>query len=180
MGNILSPDAAQNHKLLGNANNDMLMRYFDSVGNSTGTKNMATTVDEYFLTPGVNDIYLIDSIRFAITDSSALDADGFGGIAALSNGCLLKLQEFNDVASDILDILDGVPIKSHGELSAIGDIMVSDTTIPGCFIRIDMHFSAPLRLDGSKYHRLMFKVQDDLSALVSVYVYTCGRVFTTA
>lgn len=171
-----SMDAAYKQKLLGNPTNDILARYLDSVGDGSGTKNMAAAADEYFLAPGSNLIYVVDHIRIAIVDDAALDADGFGGLAALTNGCLLKVQSVDGNVADIVDLTDDVSIKSHGELSGLGKLSIIDEAA-GCFVQCDVELGAPIRLNGDRNERLLFKTQDDLSGLVSLYVFATGRIF---
>jgi len=179
MTQVYSQDAAYKQKLLGNPTNDILARYLDSAGDGSGTKNMAAAADEYFLTPGSNLIYVVDHIRIAITDNVALDADGFGGLAALTAGCLFKVQSVDSVVADIVDLANGVPIASHGELSGLGRLSIIDEAA-GCFVQCDMDLGAPIRLDGNRNERLLFETKAgavNVSGLVSLYVFATGRIF---
>jgi len=179
MTQVYSQDTAYKQKLLGNPTNDILFRYLDSVGNGSGTKDMGTTVDEYFIKPPAGFIYVIDKLRIAVVDNAVLVPSGFGGAAALVTGCLMKLQAAGSEIVDILDLLDGTPLKNHGELSALGILEIQDGAA-SCFVQCEVDYArdgAPLRLDGDRDERIMFKVQDDLSGYVSVYVSVTGRVF---
>jgi hypothetical protein len=179
MTQTYSEDTASKQRLLGNPTNDILARYLDSVGDGSGTKNMATTTDEYYLSPPTDQIFVIDKIRISITDGATLDADGFGGIAALVNGCILKIQRNESQVVDIRDLSDAITIKSHGELASLGKLYVASEAA-GCIVECEIDYgigAAPLRLDGKNKERILFHVQDDLSSLSKVYVFASGRMF---
>ena len=182
MTQIYSLDNANKQKALGNPTNDILNRFLDSVGDGSGTKDMAAAADIYYLTPPDGLVYVVDSLRITLGDATSFDADGFGGGAALATGCLLKLEEFNDVAAVIHDFTDAVPIKSHEELAALGRLEVSDGLVqtPGCLVRCTIPWfeeGAPVRINGSKDERLAFTVADSLAGLTKMFVFAQGRIF---
>jgi len=180
MTQIYSLDTAYKQKLLGNPTNDLLGRFLDTVGDGSGTKNMNVAADEYFIKPGADLIYVIDKVSILIEDDAVLDPAGFGGRATLTTGCLLKVQEDNGGAPhDIVDLTDGIAIKTNGELALIGHLTVADGAA-SCFVQCDVSLGAPIRLDGNRNERLLFETQDlvgELGNLVKLYVFVAGRIF---
>lgn len=169
---------AKKQMLLGDPEHELLFALLDTVGDGSGTKNMATTADVYLTKAPTNEIYVIDHITIGILDDSAIDVDGWGGIAALTTGCLFTIQreEGASAAYDIFDFTGGETLKDHIQLGRLGEMnFISDAT--GCFVQLHMALGAPIRLDGDKGEAIVFEVQDNLSTLVRQEVAITGRRF---
>lgn len=178
MTQIYSEDNARKQNALGSPTIDILSRYLDSKGDGTGTKDMSVAVpNEYFIQPSGKTVHVIDKIIISIEDDAPIDADGFGGIVALTNGCLLKIKRGGSETVNLLDLFDGVPLKSHGELAALDHFTTRDT-LTGCIVRgmLDLKKS-PIRLDGDLGEFLSFETKDNLSSLTKLYVRVGGRIF---
>lgn len=174
-----SEESAARHKAIGSPNHAELVRHLDTNRDGTGTTDMATTADTYGIEPPAGTIYVIDKIRIAITDASALDADGFGGIAALTTGCLLEIREKpgDSAEQKIHDFVQAAAIKSHAHLMAMGQTELYAGTAD-CAVQTEIALGAPVRLDGNRNEALVFQTQDDLSALSGMGVLIVGREYT--
>lgn len=87
-----------------------IFRYLDSVGNGTGTKNMATTADDYLIQPD-GEHYQIHRMLIQIVDGANFATDGYGAGAALATGISLLLKDVD--GSTVTDLMDGVPITNN-------------------------------------------------------------------
>ena len=95
---------------------EFIYRYLDSDGDGTGTKDMSTTADEYFITDADQRMFITRSL-WHITDVGAPTAALFGAATALTNGCLLLLRD--EDGATVLDLTDEVPIKANGDLARV-------------------------------------------------------------
>ena len=173
-------DSAEKAVLLGGSS--QLFRYLDSIGNGTGTKNMAAVADEYYLKPPASSTFIIDEINIRIDDNLIATPDTFGGIAALGGGCSLDIvsQPTGKSLTPILDLLDGITLKTNSDLAMFGPMEIWHDA-PGSTLvcRINLrNRSAPIALFGKEYQFLRFIVADNLSALAHVYVFAIGRITT--
>ena len=156
-------------KLMGSPVHDVLTRLLDTVGDGSGTTDMATTADIYYLTPPEGQIYIVENIFINILDDAALDIDGWGGIAALASGC--KFNIFRG-SSSARDLTAGAPLQDHLQLGRYAKLEI-ETDAGGCIVHA--HFAIPtIRLDGDAGESLVFEVQDDLSSLVRQEVSVTG------
>ncbi len=107
--------------------------------------------------------FLAERLCFVIIDQGGVNADTFGALAALDNGCLLEVERKNKIAKDLFA---GLPIKSNGEWSALSGVDVSQLSgNRGVGIRWTLSKSTgfPLRLHPQDIIRLI--VRDNLTAL---------------
>jgi hypothetical protein len=100
----------------------------------------------------------------------------FGGVSALSNGCLIKALD-TDGSTVIKDFMDGETIKTHWELALLAGVDVEvdagagDDVVP---IRWTIaKAGATLLLETSQ--RIRFTVQDDLTNLSNFYAMVQGK-----
>lgn len=174
-----SEESAARQQLIGSPNHAEFNQRLDTNRDGTGTTDMATTADVYGIAPPTGTIYVIDDIRIALTDGAVLDADGFGGIAALTTGCLLEIREKPGDSDEqvIRDLTLGATIKSHTELAAMGHAEFYSGTAD-CIVQASLAPVAPIRLDGDRGEALVFVTQDDLSGLSSMGVTAVGREYS--
>jgi len=161
---------------LGSREHEILSRLLDSVGNGTGTKNMAGAADEYLIKPPAGEIFLIDQIIVTIEDGAAIDVDGWGALVALTNGCLFRVrrQEAASPVVTVKDLADGTPFKSNIQLGRLGELYIF-SSMTGCLIQAKLKIPT-IRLDGQRGESLSFETQDDLSGLTRQEVAVLGFV----
>ena len=160
--------------LMGSREHEILARLLDTVGDGTGTKNMAAAAATYRIKPPVGEVYLIHNIFANILDDAPIDMDGWGGIAALANGCKFEIrrQEAASPAVVVRDLTDGQPMKDNLQLSRFGRLE-TQSGATGCIIHVDFKLPA-IRLDGDRGESLVFQTQDNLAALVRQEVSVAG------
>ena len=159
-----------------------VVRYLDTTGDGTGTKNAAVdhsaAAEEYMLVPS-SEIYRIRKLRIFIRDGAAFAANGYGAISSspLTNGVNVKVK---DSGGDVLDLLHGVPVKSnahwlhHGSLDTLspfgaGDKLMAvtlDFAATGTVVRLNTH-NSEYQAEG---------LNDDVSGLVGHYFLAEGFV----
>lgn len=171
-------DSAEKAVLLGGKAH--LFRYLDSVGDGTGTKNMAAAADEYFLKPPTTSTFIIDEINIRIDDDLIATPDKFGGITALGTGCSLDImsQLPGKSLTQIVDLLDAVKLKTNADIAALGPMEIWNDA-PGSVLvaRINLrNRSEPVAIFGKDSEFLRFNVVDNLSTLLHVYVLAIGRI----
>jgi hypothetical protein len=164
--------------MVGSSSHDEFSRYLDTNRDGTGSVDMNATAATYGIKPDVGEIYVIDSVRIAITDASPLDADGFGGLAALATGCLLEIREKPGDSDEqaIASLSQGSPIHSHAQLVAVGPTELYSGAAD-CIVQTEVALAAPIHLDGSRGESLVFQTQDDVSGLTGLHVLAVGRVY---
>jgi hypothetical protein len=157
-----------------------LIRFLDTVGNGTGTKN---AIGNYSVTPGVFFIQPAAGVKYVLTQFTFhySDSGGFSGAvygsaaAALTNGILLQAT----VNSVTYDLLDGLPIKdndgvlhafSHSELTQYAGAGASMTATFSSEL-----FETALILDGATNDKLFVTCRDDLTFLTDQYFTVRGR-----
>jgi len=165
MSNILSGDNSnvgkQIHKVL------------DSVGDGSGTTNMATTTDEYFYKPLAGEVFEMHKIIITWSDATTPTHALYGGITALSTGCLLKV--LNDT-EDKLDLLHTEVIKDNTDLarhSTWWNIFSAASVGLGSFV-IDFGNRPVTIVNDGDNQRISYNVQDDLSGLLKHTVAVIG------
>jgi len=172
-------EQAAKQRLLGDPEHEIFFKLLDTVGNGTGVTDMSTTADVYFTRAPAGQIYVIDHITLTILDDAAIDIDGWGGLAALTNGCLFTLQRKETAAVtayDIFDFTGGVSLKDHAQLGRLGELNFT-TDAGACLIQLHVALGSPVRLDGDKGESIVFETQDSLTALVRQEVAITGRLF---
>ena len=144
-------------------------------GSAIGTSNPAT----FFLDTPINETWVVDEIIVSICDDRKPDDSRFGGLNALSNGCVLRLRTSTglrtlanwktngDMVRDMYDVdfRDGAGEEEE------------DNGIYGIrgrwlFTKIKDH----IVLDGSSHERIELLIQDNLSGLADFRIKGQGRV----
>ena len=92
-----------------------IYRFLDTAGDGTGIKDASgdysITPTEFYFQPTVNS--RLHRIIMHVQDASGGSAEEYGNLGApLSNG--YKLLLISDEDEEILDLCDGIPIKSNG------------------------------------------------------------------
>lgn len=164
----------------------LLRRKMDSTGDGTGTKEMATTVDEYFISPASTEDIIINTIRIILMDDGDFPWDEFAALgSSLSNGILFKMKENTSSGiSDLKDLMDNSPIQQNSDFLSLGNVSTSidpsGLSILSCDIDFRKLLGYPIRLKGPESKVLSFEVQDDFSNLTSLVVWVQGLVGKTS
>jgi hypothetical protein len=140
---------------------------------------MAAAAARFYIKPPAKTVLIIDAIEITILDDAPIDIDGWGGLAALTTGCLFETRrrESTSAAVVVKDFTDGVPLADHAQLANLGAIsFVSDAG--GCLVTVHIDLRGgpgPIRLDGDRGESLNFETQDSLIGLVRQNVAVIGR-----
>jgi hypothetical protein len=152
---------------------DAIYRFLDTNGNGTGTKNAtgdySVTPDDFFYTAPAGGAEL-HRLIIHIEDTVGVQAEEYGNLgAALTNGYSLKVFDSNSV--EVLDITDGVPIKTNAQLGRLGyDVDVRTWGAGNEIIQARITFSRagyPLFLPEGYQFKITFN--DNLSGLIEHY-----------
>lgn len=162
----------------GDIENSILERDLDTVGNGTGTVNQAAVAALYRIAPAVGSIFIIDEVKIVIANAAlGVTSDNWGGIAALAAGCLMRTAQLNTTIENTLRNFTATGLKTHYDLAKMFDLAVPfnqvDSLVVGTYKP-----PQPIVLDGSKYQRLVWQVQDNLATLTSQVVSVKGRFYT--
>lgn len=174
------PETLNKALLMGDPEHSIMHRLLDSLGDGSGNKNMAAVAGRFYMKPSAHEILIVDSIEITILDASPIDIDGWGGLAALVNGCLFETRrrESTSPAVVVKDFTGGVTLKDHAQLANFGPIsFVSD--VGGCLVTLHIELrndSGPIRIDGDRGESLNFVTQDSLVGLVRQNVMAIGRL----
>jgi hypothetical protein len=128
------------------------------------------------VSPPVGVSWDITQLSGLIQDDVVMDSSKFGGIAGLTKGVVLRVNNGNH------QIIGNV--KTNGSISMIADLFIYDDKAPptkyaAYFKRryaSSNNLGVALRIDGSIGDKLEIIIQDDLTALESVFVVFGGHV----
>lgn len=156
-----------------------LSRFLDLDGDGTGTKNAIgdySTADTLYIQPAAGTVYRIERMLVSIEDGVGMRAERYGGLAAaLTNGVTVRVA---DDSGTILDLTDGLPIKSNaGWGSYCYDVDIKAWGAGNELLLVRWTFAkagVPLRLDGDNNERLEVILNDDMTGLVSHYFMVQG------
>ena len=130
----------------------------------------------FYVEPPAGVVWHIDRLTGLIYDNAVMDDSKLGGIAAVTNGLLLRVAYGNGTYENI-----GC-IKNNQEIYMIcgpGRCQYADKAPAGYYgFRWEMNFGDGdyiIRLDGDAGDALQILVQDDLSGLVSFYAIAQGH-----
>ncbi len=148
----------------------------DSVGDGSGTTEMATTADEYMYKPSVN--VIVERLLIGMESTTRMSPDEYGDLTALSNGIDVTAKYAN---GDVLHRFTIQPIKAtwHWGLLAGSDVQPSafEAGSDRILVRWTLSKAAyPFRLLGTEGQYFSFNVRDDLSGLTSHLVSLQGYV----
>lgn len=145
----------------------------DSNLNKSGT--LATPVVAH-LAPVTEASWDITRLHVSITDNVAMDSGKFGGIAALTNGVVLRA--INGNSKNIANA------KTNGDLALYASAYEYDPKAPAGVYGFmshhvfggQPHVGVVLRIIGQDNDRIEVLIQDDLTALTAVRVVAIGHV----
>ncbi|MGI9489088.1 MAG: hypothetical protein ACR2RF_25025 [Geminicoccaceae bacterium] len=159
-----------------------LYRFLDTTGDGTGTKNAnvdgSSTAVTFRYNPGSGDRTEIARMIVHIEDAAPFSADEYGNLgAALTNGVLVQIRKYEDNAT-VIDLCDGLPVKSNSQWSRMCYDMDTDSFGAGNdHVKIRWTFAksgSPLYIQDDEYFCIV--VQDNLTGLVEHYFMIQGMV----
>lgn len=158
-----------------------LDQLFCSVGNGTGTTNMATTADDYMIKPSANELMEVTRLLLYMEDAGKFAGEKYTAAGALANGIVITKEN----ASGILHTYNPQPIKvlGHWGLLAGVDMIVTDFTVGNDIVLVRWTLSKAdhrTTLDGRLGEFLNIEVKDTLAALVEHTAQAQGNVFWVA
>lgn len=166
-----SEDNAQRADIIGDPENSSDYRFLDTAGDGSGNKDMNTTAALYFIEAAEGEILVIDEIKITLSDAALLQSGLFGGLGALTLGCLLQITESREGQIDLIkDLTDGEPLTINEDLYALGDVDLLNNAA-GSILTVSVRHK-PIRLQGTskQKERLSFQVQDNLAGLTYMRV----------
>lgn len=150
-------------------------RFLSTDGTATGTKDMATTADEYYITDSDSTLEIARMI-VSYQDGTGGLGNEYGNLnAALTNGILVQVRA-RDGSTVRKDLLDGIPVKQNADwarycydfqifkFSGADDIFAARWTFAKS--------GEPLILEPGQ--RLSMIIQDDLTNLTDHYALIQG------
>jgi hypothetical protein len=153
--------------------------FLDSAGNGTGTKNMATTADIYYLEAQAGQSLVVERLIISYQDAGGGTVDEYGNLnAALSTGIEIKVV---DPGGTIVDLTDGVPVQQNGHWARFCyDAQRLDWGAGEDLFVVRWTFAKagrPVFLNPGD--RLEFQVNDDLTLLSNHYALAQGYVYAS-
>jgi hypothetical protein len=167
-------------RMIGEQGISYLHQRLDTVGDGSGTKDMATTADEYFIEPAATQVAYIETLRFIIRMSGDFPWEEFAATTgALATGCLLKIKQNNaSTFTTVKDLLTGTAITINADFLHFGEVSTSISTSNDSVLVATFLFRQimgyPIILRGDRNFLLSFETQDDLSALTSFECWASG------
>lgn len=152
-------------------------------GDGTGTYNIVgdysgAPTDFYYQAPvGVK--YYLNAVTVTITDTSKFNVDGFGGLAALTNGIEMI---YSDLGVEHV-LLGGRQIKTNGEWPVVTPYVklipfanLSGADLLSVTFKLKELYEIPLILSGDHDRKFIVRVNDDFTGLVTHQYVLHGRI----
>lgn len=153
----------------------------DGSGSEEQTVDGSVTPVEFYITPPAGQVYLIKFMSWDMICSSSIDSLlTYGNIAPLTNGVIFAVEEV--AAAVTIRGLNGTrPIRDNADLFFMGmqgtDIgNRNDANALTGYTDFMQVFGSPLRL--TEEERLVCRVQDDLTSIVSQKMLVTGRIIS--
>lgn len=180
MTDIHSKETISELKLMGVDQKNFLRILFSDDAMVTGTTDMATTADEYFILPASGDIYVIEKIKIIVEDDGDFPNEEFAALgSALTNGINFKLIQGSVSSYNAFsDLLGGWTLKQNSDFASLGELTysidVTGTSVLVCEINFPKELGYPLMLNGDTDFGILLETQDDMSNLERMYVIASG------
>lgn len=155
-------------------------RYADTVGDGSGTKNVAlldgsSTPVILRVAPGVNEIFKIPRMIISLEDFGNLDSGGYGNGSALDNGFEVMLKRFAGEPEEVVlwDVTDGIPIKTNAAWKTLCFDENLSTYGQGnqlvAWRYTFMRDGDPVIISGANKEELQIIINDDMDFLINHY-----------
>lgn len=150
----------------------------DGLVGDGSNSDITGAADVHWIAPASDEIWDIYRIIINIRDSGTVNADTFGALSALTNGCTLKVMKGATGSVEKLDLLDGTTLKNNGDLARhCYDMDISTATAGDKAVTARWTFAKagePLTLNGGTGDRLVFTTQDDTTGLTEFTIMAHG------
>lgn len=145
-----------------------LEELFDTVGDGSGSFQMAAASNIYKVAPASGVMYFINRVNIYIEDNGQFRGDRYGGSASLENGIDITIH---NGSGSIFRYTKKV-IQLIGEWNLLAGIDMFYTAFASGNDLAPVRWSldksgGPLELDGNEGEFMQIKTQDDMSNLVS-------------
>lgn len=155
--------------------------------NSSNSRDMnvngSVTPVVFYVEPAAGILYEIQYLTFQIM-ATAIQPRDFGGGNALANGVKLTVQRETSpgVYVDILDILDGFPLKRNADFDANGAILQLNTQGANedsmtASVNLVQLIGRHAEIDGDLNDRLAITIRDNLTGLYAFYAKMSGQQY---
>jgi len=138
--------------------------------NAAANVNGSVTPVPFYAGPATGKVWELERMVVEVRDSLPFNVENYGNVATLSNGITLQVKRGGVGGTEVLDLVDGSPIKSGvGWASHCYDYEYKDHGTGDNFFVVRWTFSKagiPLKLDGFHNDVLVATINDDLTALV--------------
>lgn len=146
------------------------------VGDGTN-QNITGAADVHWCGPPDGETWDIHRVIVNIRDVGTVNADTFGALTELTNGCKFEVRR-GEAQVKMLDLLDGQTIKNNGDWAHVCyDLDISAAAAGAKQVTVRWTFSKggqPVRLVGGLQERLVFETQDDTTGLVEFSIMAQG------
>lgn len=154
-----------------------LDQLFSTVGDGSGTTNMAAAADSYYLTPADNEVMFIRRINTNMRDTGKWAGEKYTAAGALATGIVITHEN----AAGVIHTFNPLPITTigHWDLLAGVDVKETDYTTGDDLYSIRWTLAVSevsfYRVDGRKGEFIHVNVQDSLAALHEHYMQVQGN-----
>lgn len=147
----------------------------DGSGGTSLAVNGAVTEALFWVAAGASLLTTIKRISITLGDAAILE-EGFGGLAALTNGIALEVYDPTIATPAVIaDLTGGAGLKSHADLLAFGaDLRFVGSTL----VAAAWDLPTPIELVAGQYLRA--RVRDDLTGLTRATIFVAGETRTSA
>jgi hypothetical protein len=151
----------------------IFVRYVDTIGDGSGDKQAigdysGTSETVFKFAPGAGQVARVHRLMLQVEDVGTFDSAKYGNGITLANGISIATH---DSTSELIDLTDGLPIKTNADWGRICyDVSVLTFGQGNEHLIARWTFSkagAPLRLDGDLGQYLGITLSDDFSGLVA-------------
>lgn len=142
----------------------------DGTSNRNADVDGSSTSVEMVFGPGLTESWVIDQMLVFIYSSANVSETAYGALATLTNGIDADLYN----ADGLLVSLTGTaPVKSNNDLLTFGfDVRQNLFDVNPRSVSAIFNFGdgAGILLDGSKEERMIVRINDDLTGLISHFI----------
>jgi hypothetical protein len=153
-----------------------IYRFLSSDGTTSGTKDMSTTADDYYISAPAGSVILLCRMIVYYADGGTWTEATFGSETALTTGIKFGVEQSDD--TQLLDLTDGVTIKNNADWSRYCyDSQVFDISATPALTSMSVRWTFEksgqyLRLEPTD--KFVCTISDSLAAITSMYVKVHG------
>lgn len=175
-----SKETVSEHHIVGIDNRQLWRQLFSTAGDGSGTTDMSTGADEYFIFPSAGDVYVVEKIKIVVEDNGDFPNDEFAATGgALVNGIDIKFIKGDTTSyAEFVDLLGGLTLKQNSDFISLGETIysvdITNLSVIVCNIDLTKELGYPIKLDGDYNDGLKIETQDDMSSLIRMYAIASG------